>query len=152
MRERLVRELKLTDEQQKKLDPILEDSRAQYRGLAGGEGAERQAQATKIREATRVRIREILTPEQQALYDQSTAARGAAGGGGTPGRVWIVGPDGAPKQVNVTLGLSDGSSTEILRGDLKDGQDVIVGLAGVGPARPQSGGGTQPGSGPRLRL
>jgi HlyD family secretion protein len=151
VRERLVRDLKLSDEQQKKLDPILEDSRAQYRGLAGAEGAERQGQAAKIREATRVRIREILTPEQQALYDQTAAARGAAGAAGTPGRVWIPGPDGAPKQVAVTLGLSDGSSTEILRGDLKDGQDVIVGMTGGAPARPSSGGG-QPGGGPRLRL
>jgi HlyD family secretion protein len=149
VRERLVRELKLTDEQQKKLDPILEDSRAQYRGLSGVDGGDRQAQAAKIREATRVRIRELLTPEQQALYDQSTAARGSSGSGGTPGRVWILAADGAPRQVNVTLGLSDGSSTEILRGDLKDGQDVIIGLAGGASSRPPSGA-AQPG--PRLRL
>src|SRR5215813_2991316 len=129
LRERLVGDLKLTEDQQKKLDPILEDGRAQFRGLAGVEGAGRQAQAQKIREAIRVRIREILTPEQQALYDQSGGA-GRGGASGTPGRAWILGPDGNPKQVNVTLGLSDGSSTEILRGDLQEGQEVIVGLVG----------------------
>jgi len=150
-RERLIRELKLTPDQIAKLDPVLEDSRAQYRGLAGVEGAERQAQAAKIRETTRQRIRAFLTPEQQALYDQSTAARGAGGRDGTPGRVWIVGPDGALKQVNVTLGLSDGAATEIVRGDVKEGQDVVVGLAGAAtPGGRPGGGGSQ--SGPRLRL
>ncbi len=151
IRERLIRDLKLTAEQIKKLDPVLEDSRAQYRGLASLEGPERQAQAAKIRDTTRQRIRAFLTPEQQALYDQSTATRGGGGRDGTPGRVWIVGLDGALKQVNVTLGLSDGSSTEILRGDLSDGQEVVVGLTGGGSSGSRPGGGSQPG-GPRLRL
>jgi len=149
LRERLVGDLKLTEDQQKKLDPILEDGRAQFRGLAGVEGAGRQAQAQKIREAIRVRIREILTPEQQALYDQS-GGTGRGGASGTPGRAWILGPDGNPKQVNVTLGLSDGSSTEILRGDLQEGQEVIAGLVGGGSSRPGAGAGSPPG--PRLRL
>ena len=46
------------------------------------------------------------------------------------GRVWVLGSDGKPAPVEIALGLSDGSSTEVLRGDLKEGQEVIVGLAG----------------------
>src|SRR6266513_868386 len=45
------------------------------------------------------------------------------------GRVWVLGSDGKPAPVEIALGLSDGSSTEVLRGDLKEGQEVIVGLA-----------------------
>ena len=66
--------LKLTEAQQRKLDPILEESRSQMRALAGLPDQERQARAQKIREATRARIREILTPEQQARYDQEGGA------------------------------------------------------------------------------
>jgi HlyD family secretion protein len=145
IRERLVQGLKLTEAQQRKLDPILEDSRSQMRALAGLPEAERQARAQKIREATRGRIREILTPEQQARYDQE--AGGARRSGATPGRVWTLAPDGNPVGVPVTLGLTDGSMTEVVQGDLKEGQEVVVGTGSgaVGGARPQQ-------SGPRLRL
>jgi HlyD family secretion protein len=149
IRERLVQSLKLTEPQQKKLDPILEDSRTQMRALAGMPEGERQAQAQKIREATRVRIRAILTPEQQAKYDQEVGARGRSTTG--PGRVWVVGADGNPVVVSLTVGLTDGSMTEVVQGDLKDGQEVIVGLAGAsgGTGRPGAPGGA---TGPRLRL
>ena len=52
---------------------------------------------------------------------------GAGGGGGGSGRVWIVGDDGKAKSVEVRLGLTDGSMTEIVSGDIKDGQEVIAG-------------------------
>jgi HlyD family secretion protein len=152
IRERLVQNLKLTEAQQRKLDPILEESRSQMRALAGLPDGERQARAQKIREATRGRIREILTPDQQARYDQEGGA--ARRGATTPGRVFTVGPDGNPVAVALVLGLSDGTMTEIVRGDLKEGQDVVVGTAGAaasGPGRPPTGGGAAPASGPRLR-
>jgi HlyD family secretion protein len=146
MRERLVRELKLTDEQQKRLESILQDSREQLRGLSGVPEADRRARGQKIREAARSRIREILNDDQKARYDQM------AGGEGRPGirgRVWVIGPDGKPVPVPLTLGLSDGGATEVLRGELNEGQDVIVGAAGAA----RSGGGPPtPQSAPRLRL
>ena len=75
IRERLVQSLKLTEAQQRKLDPILEESREPDAGpRRRARGQERQARAQKIREATRARIREILTPDQQARYDQEGGA------------------------------------------------------------------------------
>jgi len=150
MRERLVRELKLAEDQQKKLEPILQDSREQLRALQGLPEADRRARAQKIREAARVRIREILTDAQRARYDEMAGASGGEGRTGIQGRVWVVGPDGKPASVALTLGLSDGTSTEVLRGEINENQDVIVGLAGGG----RSGGGPQaPQQGtPRLRL
>jgi HlyD family secretion protein len=62
--------------------------------------------------------------------------------------VWVIGPDGKPVAVALTLGLSDGTATEVLRGEITEGQDVIVGLAGAG----RGGGGPQSPQGPRLRL
>jgi HlyD family secretion protein len=148
IRERLVRELKLDGEQQKKLEPILQDSREQLRGLQGLPEADRRARGQKIREAARVRIREILTEAQKARYEEIAGPPGGDGRAVTRGRVWVVGPDGKPMAVALTLGLSDGTSTEVLRGEVKEGQDVIVGLVGGGRT-----GGPQPsGQGPRLRL
>jgi HlyD family secretion protein len=145
IRERLVKGLGLSEEQQKKLDPILADTRAQMQELRGVPEAERGRRAQQIREASRARIREILTAEQRVRYDEF------GGGGdprsGAPGRVWVLDGDKL-KPLTVTLGISDGTATEILRGDLKEGQEVVVGTAGGGgAARP---GGT--GGGPRLRL
>jgi HlyD family secretion protein len=145
IRERLVKGLGLTEVQQKKLDPILQDGREHMRGLQGLPDAERRTRAQKIREAQRARIRDILTDEQKARYEELTASAGEARSGAA-GRVWIVGPDGKPAPVTLTLGLSDGASTEVLRGDLREGQDVIVGSTG-GSGRP-----TQQQGSPRLRL
>jgi HlyD family secretion protein len=47
---------------------------------------------------------------------------------GLPGRLWVVGSDGAPQAVDVRLGLSDGGMTEILTDTLKAGSEVIIGL------------------------
>jgi HlyD family secretion protein len=147
IRERLVRELKLTEEQQKKLDPILQDNRDQFRALPGLPEADRRARAQKIREASRVKIREILTDEQKTRYDQM-AGPGGEGRPGIRGRVWVIGPDGKPAAVALTLGLSDGAATEVLRGEINEGQDVLVGVAGAS----RSGGGQPTQGAPRLRL
>jgi HlyD family secretion protein len=147
IRDRLVKELKLSEDQQAKLEPILSDSREQFRALQGLPEPDRRARAQKIREAQRVRIREILTDEQKAHYDEMAGIQSGEGRGGIAGRVWLFGADGKPAPIAVTLGLSDGASTEVLRGDLSEGQEVIVGLAGgAGRSTPQ------PQSGPRLRL
>jgi HlyD family secretion protein len=149
IRDRLVKELTLTEDQQKKLEPILQDSRERFRAIQGLPEADRRARAPKIREAARVRIREILTDAQRARYDEMAGASGGEGRAGIQGRVWVVGPDGKLASVALTLGLSDGTSTEVLRGEINENQDVIVGLAGGrsggGPQAPQQ-------STPRLRL
>jgi HlyD family secretion protein len=54
--------------------------------------------------------------------------------------------NGAPARREVTTGLSDGRVTEITGGDLKEGEAVIVGVAGQNPG--QRGGQQQ--RGPRI--
>jgi len=66
---------------------------------------------------------------------------------GPQGRVWVVGAKGKPKAVPLELGISDGTYTEVLGGQLTERQEVIVGLGGS--ERP----GAAPTTGsPRLRL
>jgi len=143
IRERLVRDLALTDEQQRKLDPILQDSRQQMLALQPQNlpDAERRQRAQKIRDAAQARIRELLTPGQRARYAEII---GLQGGDGAVGRAWVAGPDGRPKPVVLRLGVTDGSATEVLSGELKEGMEVLTGLRN-GPA-------TQSGAIPRLRL
>jgi len=43
--------------------------------------------------------------------------------------VWVVGEDGRAKAVPVVVGASDGSLSEVVRGNLTEGQEVIVGIA-----------------------
>ena len=146
IRERLVKQLALSADQQAKLEPILQESRQEMMGLRELPEGERRAKAQKIREASRVKIRALLTPQQQAKYDEMTPG-GPAGGTGevaAPGRVYVLDGEGKPKAVNVTLGISDGSFTEIVRGELKEGQEVVAGLVGGGkPGTP---------GGPKLKL
>ncbi|HEX3250064.1 MAG TPA: efflux RND transporter periplasmic adaptor subunit [Pyrinomonadaceae bacterium] len=41
--------------------------------------------------------------------------------------VWVLGQDGKPQRRRITVGLSDGSATEVVDGDLKEGEMVITG-------------------------
>ena len=66
---------------------------------------------------------------------------GAQGGGGEnrfapasapvlPGQirvVWVLGQNNKPERRRITVGLSDGSSTEVVDGDLREGDMVITG-------------------------
>jgi HlyD family secretion protein len=157
IRERLTTTYKLDAAQQQKLDAILQEGRGQFASLQGLSEQERQARIQKNREATRAKIREILTAEQRARYDADTASGSGGGGGGgrgpTPGRVWVQGPDGKPQAVQVMLGISDGQMTEVVRGEVKEGSEVITGIAGAaGQGRPGTTPAPGSGSSPRLRL
>ena len=63
--------------------------------------------------------------------------------------VWILDASSRPRRVVITCGESDGSSTEVTDGDLKDGDRVI--LAALAKAAPASGSspGSQSGGGGR---
>ncbi|HUG38698.1 MAG TPA: efflux RND transporter periplasmic adaptor subunit [Candidatus Limnocylindrales bacterium] len=148
IRARLVKELKLTEEQQKQLEPILEENRAAFVGLARIEPSKRRPAAQRIREETRQKIRAMLTPEQQATYDQMPS--GQAARGGSSGRVFVLDPEGKPKPVTIRTGITDGSYTEVLGGDVKDGQELLVSTATPGSSAPR--GASQSSGGPRVRF
>jgi HlyD family secretion protein len=71
------------------------------------------------------------TPPDRPIDTLRKRGRGQAevaeDGPGVPGRVLVVDADGEPVVVPVRLGDSDGRVTEILAGEVTEGQQVIVG-------------------------
>ena len=71
-----------------------------------------------------------MTPEQQKRFDALQTAQDGAPAAATPtaARVYVPGPDGKPQAVSIMVGLSDGSYSEVVSGDLKAGQERLRGL------------------------
>ena len=67
-------------------------------------------------------IAPILTDDQKPLFDLWKRGRETT----RTGTVWVRGADGKPERRQVELGLADALFTEIVGGDLKDGDSVIV--------------------------
>jgi hypothetical protein len=70
----------------------------------------------------------------------------------TRGRAWLF-IDHQIKPVNLRLGISDGSNSEILSPDVQQGTEVVTGVTGVGttralPGQGGSGNPLMPGRGP----
>ncbi len=128
-RERLVAELKLDADQTAKVDAIFDSMRDKFKAARDLPETEKGKAQERNRAEVREKVSALLTPEQKKRYDEiaSEAQAARAGGGGGSGRIWIIGEDGKAKAVDVRLGLTDGSMTEIVSGDIKDGQEVIVG-------------------------
>jgi hypothetical protein len=104
--------------------------------------AERRTRGERIRAETRQKIAAMLNPEQQRQYADIVAQEtGRLASGAGPGRVYLL-EAGAPRELALRLGLSDGNSTEVVAGPLKEGDEVIVGnveRAGSSRATPSSG-------------
>ena len=52
--------------------------------------------------------------------------------------VWVMGQNGKPERRRITVGLSDGSATEVVDGHLQEGDTVITGQNVTSAARTQS--------------
>jgi HlyD family secretion protein len=61
--------------------------------------------------------------------------------------VWVMGQNGKPERRRITVGLSDGSATEVVDGDLKEGDMVITGQQISGASRTANTQSTPPGFG-----
>jgi RND family efflux transporter, MFP subunit len=62
-------------------------------------------------------------------------------------RVWVMGQDGKPQPRRIKIGLTDGSATEVVEGELKEGEVVITGQNISGTSTQQSNTQTAPGFG-----
>jgi hypothetical protein len=56
------------------------------------------------------------------------------------GRAWLF-VEHQLKSVNLRLGVTDGTNTELLSGDLQQNAEVVTGITGVGTTRSTSAGG-----------
>lgn len=134
-RERLTRELGLSDEQQAKLEAIQKSTAEKIAAISADDPAQRKKEAGRLRAQSRTEIAAILNEDQLKRYEALAAEqRGVVT---TRGTAWM--PDGtrAPKSVNVRLGISDGSFTELLGGELKEGDAVIIG-GGAGASKAET--------------
>jgi HlyD family secretion protein len=143
LRERLVSELKLDAQQQSRLDPILADMRTKFMQLRDLPEEARAKAASAIRAEVRARIEDILTPEQKARYAEIAAEFGGRSSGPSArGRIWVL-ADGKPKPIDVRVGLTDGTATEISGPGVVEGMEVIVGQQG-GASAPSAPKGAPP--------
>jgi HlyD family secretion protein len=141
LRERLVSELKLDADQQARLDPILAEMRNKFMALRDMPEESRAKMAAAIRSESRARIEDILRPEQKPRYAEIAAElAGGRGAATTRGRVWVL-EAGKPKAVEVRVGLTDGTATEISGEGIAEGTELLSGVQGAGSSAPAAKGG-----------
>jgi HlyD family secretion protein len=138
-RNRILAEVKPSDAQMAQLEEIFNESRQKFARLRDMKGdGNRRKEAEKVRVETTTRIADILTPEQRPAFERLLAESGSRGPS-SAGRVYTL-EAGSPKPVDVRLGLTDGSTTEVVSG-LAEGADVIIGTASASSAPGGAGGG-----------
>jgi HlyD family secretion protein len=140
-RERIETELQPTPEQKQAITAIMQERRAGFReAMAGMTEEERRAVFRKARADMIAKVAAVLDPERRAKFEAMMQEGRGAPQQGTPGRVYVLGEDGRPRAVPVMLGPTDGAYTELLSGELTEGQPVIVGggprPAATAPATP----------------
>lgn len=149
-RQRLVTELALDAAQQEKVEAIYAAARPDFMKLRELPEDQRPKARERVLADVRAKVGDVLTPEQRVKYAALVAE--SASRQTTRGRLFVPGPDGQPVAHDVRLGLTDGTSTELvlpanspLAEVLKPGTTVITGqppAAGAGAAgapKPASG-------------
>jgi HlyD family secretion protein len=75
-----------------------------------------------------------MTPEEREQFRArrgATAGSAAGNGAGSFGRVWVL-RGGKLEQVRVRTGVSDGATTAVVGGELKEGDQVVTGISAAG--------------------
>ncbi len=136
MIERLKGELKLTADQAAEVDRIVAEIRTAIPRGTDGTPEQRRARFQQIRQDMFQKIAAILTPEQKTQLEALGAELGPrrASRDGQPGRLYGIDADGKPKPLRVRLGVTDGTVTEIVSGEVTPGAEVITGTRAAGPA------------------
>ncbi len=157
----------LTEDQQAEVTELLGDVRQEFGALRqqGMDVAEiRTRLAARLEEA----LMTVMTDAQKEIYTAAEeqapgGGRRAAGGGGrgAPGagaapvetraaRVFLLDDAGIPRPMTVTVGISDTGFTELVRGDLEEGQQLVVGASAATLAAQANA--ANDGGGPRFRF
>ncbi len=135
--------LKLTDSQQGQIRVLFAETREKIVAMRrqGATPEEIRAETAAARENSRRAIAGLLSAEQREAYGRLAADQEA--GPAARGRVYIPDEEGRPSPVEVSLGISDGTFTEIRGGGLQAAQKVFI---GINPVNQKS----SPSRGPRL--
>jgi HlyD family secretion protein len=120
--ERLNRELNLTEEQRSKVETALKASSQEIQALR--EKAKPGEARSLIQSLLREKIGGFLTEDQRRKLDEMSKASTAEER--RPSRVWTLSPEGKPVPVSIVLGITNGTQSEVLSGNLQEGAEVIV--------------------------
>jgi HlyD family secretion protein len=150
LRNRLVSELALSSDQQQKLDALLTETRPKFAAMRDAAPEDRPKVRERIMAELRAKINDFLTPEQKTKYAALQAEMGSRTA--TRGRIYLLNAEGKPVAYNVRLGITDGTSTELIISPnspnadvLIEGATVITGVSGGAAAT-----GARPSAGPRM--
>jgi HlyD family secretion protein len=151
LRNRLVSELQMTADQQQKLDALFTETRPKFAAMRDATPEDRPKVRERIMAELRAKIQDFLTADQKTKYAELLAEIGSRTS--SRGRIYLMNSQGKPVAYNVRLGITDGTSTELMiapnspNADIfKEGATVITGVStGTAPA-----GGNRPSSGPRM--
>ena len=126
--ERLIKALVMTETQRAKIWSLYEEVTQQViaQMAMGASSADKRAAIRAARQRMQRAIEAMLTPRQKEKQRYLLIQRRVAEK--KPGRVWIKGQEGKPRAVDIIIGISDGSYTQVVSGDLKEGGEVIVGI------------------------
>lgn len=134
LQQRLTQTLALSRDQQAGVADILQRARQQGRLLReqGLSDAERRTRRRALQGQTRSQIRDLLTASQRQQYEdmlkQVDQRQAAAATAGRRGQVWILPATGTLTPVSLRLGIADDTFTEVVDGELRDGQEVVTGV------------------------
>ncbi|MFC1836195.1 HlyD family efflux transporter periplasmic adaptor subunit, partial [Thermodesulfobacteriota bacterium] len=126
--EKLIESLEMTKQQEAKVwDMFAKAKERVFAQMAQGAG-QTQVQAAIATERQRMQkaITAMLTPEQKEKQQRMLVERRTSQK--KPGRVWLKGEDGKPTAVDLVVGITDGAFSHVVSGELKEGQDIIVGM------------------------
>ncbi|MBU2548491.1 MAG: efflux RND transporter periplasmic adaptor subunit [Proteobacteria bacterium] len=131
----LTKALDLSEEQQTRIRDMYAQGRERIRAMymQGASKEDIQEEVKKMRDRGRESLLPVLTPEQREKFARLLSARAASPS--QPGRLWVPGPDNRPVAIEVMTGAGDGSFTQIVRGEVRAGQEVIVGESHPAAAR-----------------
>jgi len=66
------------------------------------------------------------TPKGGPPQKVGEQVKSTEGDRGRPGRVWVLSSEGKPVPKSIVLGITDGTFSEVISGDLQEGGEVIV--------------------------
>jgi HlyD family secretion protein len=115
-----------------------ETTSTQTASTSGGPTAEQRAQWRQRRQNGETSTAGGMSPEERAARfgNRATGVAGAAGAlGGQPAprkrpqTVYVLGADNKLTAVEIRTGITDGHYTQVVSGNLKPGDNVVIGLA-----------------------
>jgi len=120
--ERLTQALNLTADQRANIEMVLRASRSEFQEIR--EKSKPEEARIRLRALMRQKIWGFLTEDQKEKMKEMGQA--SEKNRATPGRVWVPTPEGKPVPVEITVGITDGTFSEVVTGNLQEGAEVVV--------------------------